>query len=190
MPVTIRPATCLPVLGVLFFFGVLGLIPTLLVVGALGSALRDVIPPEPLLILAILTSFVLWPLFSIAALYGVCKLFGGADTGPQAFQKFQNRPALTDEEFARLVPHAREVALGVRAELEQLAGAEVARQLLPSDLVKETCSCAGVYPDEIDWVEFLMSLEARFEVRIPDEALDDATVADLIRWCAGEPKPA
>ena len=52
-----------------------------------------------------------------------------------------------------------------------------------------TCELAGFYPDDLDWAEFLLAVELRLGVHFPDEAFPnrafhDATVAELLRWCA------
>jgi hypothetical protein len=52
--------------------------------------------------------------------------------------------------------------------------------------VRATCELADVCPDDLDWIEFLRDLEARFGVELPDEAYQDATVADLVLGCSQE----
>ncbi|HEY8503616.1 MAG TPA: hypothetical protein VIL46_03485, partial [Gemmataceae bacterium] len=64
--------------------------------------------------------------------------------------------------------------------------ADVTGRLPPPDPVRAACAMAGIYPDDLDWAEFLFGLEARFGVRFPDGAGRDATVAELVAWCGAE----
>jgi hypothetical protein len=110
--------------------------------------------------------------------------------GPQASRKaalrvgFVERQPLTDEVFGNLCARPI-VAIVIRDELRLfIANPGIAERLLPTDPIRATCALMDVYYDDLDWAEFLFSLERRFGIRIPLEEEDDITVAKLIELCS------
>lgn len=143
-------------------------------------------PAADVLVVALgLLTFLLWAPFSFAVGRALSSVHRHREAARR--RRFESRCALSEAEFGRLFPGAAvAIAIGVRAEVERFVGrAGVARRLLPADPVRTTCRLADFDPDDLDWAEFLRSLEARFGARLPDEAYCDATVAQLIGWCAG-----
>jgi hypothetical protein len=157
----------------------------MLVCWALASVLRGLLPQDVLLFVLVLVGILLWCLFSL----GAAKVLFSVRRRREAARRrrFEERPELTDEEFSRLFPSGlAPITAAVRAELERFTGrAEVARRLLQADPLRATCDLVGVCPDDLDWAEFLRGLEARFGIRLPDEAYREATVAELVTGCAG-----
>jgi hypothetical protein len=132
----------------------------------------------------VLVTFLLWGVFSFVGASALAAVQARREAALR--QQFERRTALADNEFTRLLPESEAaVAAAVRAELGRFVGTEVIGKLLPADPVRATCRLAGFDPDDLDWAEFLLALEARFGVRIPHEADSEATVGQLIGWCAG-----
>jgi hypothetical protein len=150
----------------------------------LESALLGVMPTEPLIALVVLVTFLLWGVFSLVGMVALAAIQGRREAALR--QRFEGRAALADNEFTQLLPESEAVvAAVVRAELGRLVGTEVIGRLLPGDPVRATCRLAGCDPDDLDWAEFLLALEARLGVGIPHEAEREATLGQLIGWCAG-----
>jgi hypothetical protein len=179
---------CLLTLGAGLLVAVVALAAALLLGFALGSALLDVMPAELLIALVVLVTFLLWGVFSFVGASVLAAVLARREAALR--QRFERRTALADNEFTRLMPESEAaVAAAVRAELGRFVGhTEVTGRLLPADPVRATCRLAGFDPDDLDWAEFLLALEARFGVLIPDEADREATIGQLIGWCAGCPE--
>lgn len=169
--------------------GGLGYAPVLALAWLVELALGGVLPQMLLITGVTCAGMLLWPICSLVTWW---LLFGR----PRALRKeamreaFERREALAEAEFACLFP-ARATATAVRAELRRfISRADIADRLLPSAPILSTCALAGFHPLDIDWGEFLFGLEAQFGIRIPDEAVEDMTLAQLVGWCAGPSEPA
>jgi hypothetical protein len=190
----IDPRSCLILLGRALLAGIIGYLPTVAICWAALGALRDLLPPDALMVGMICVALPLWPVLSFVAWW---VLFESPRARREAAMReaFTRREPLTEEAFNSQCSQAR-VTAEVRAELRRFIGrSDVADRLLPSDPIRATCELAGFCPDDLDWAEFLSRLESRFGVRFPDEAFPnrrfpDGTVAELLRWCAGTARRA
>ena len=155
---------------------------------ALGETLRGVLSPGPIAGLVVLFVFLLWGLlwYAGARVFALTLLRREARQKVVEQRRFESRVALSDEEFGRLFQGMpMSVAASIRAELGRFIGrAEVVSRLLPTDSVLDICVLAGVQRDSLDWVEFVMGLEQRFEARIWERIPFPETIADLVRTCA------
>jgi hypothetical protein len=176
---------CLLALGACVFVAGVAYALALLACLALGSVLRGLLPPDALVAALTCVGVPLWGAFALAAARVLFVVRRRREAARR--RQLEGREALTGEEFGRLFPGvAATVAAVVRKELERFVGrAEVVRRLLPSDPVRGTCERVDFCPDDLDWAEFLLGLEARFGGRLPDEAFREATVAELVTGCAG-----
>jgi hypothetical protein len=180
---------CLMLLGHTLLGGGVGYLLTMAICWPSTWVLRDVVPPDPLLVGMICAALVLWPFLSLVA-WAVLVEFPRARREAAMCEAFMRREPLTEEAFSGLGPRPANAA-EVRAELRRFIGRpDVADRLLPPDPIRATCALAGVCPDDLDWAEFLSGLQSRFRIRLPDEAFPDATVAELLRWCAGTARHA
>jgi hypothetical protein len=184
----VDPRGCLMLLGRILLVGGLGYVLTLALCWPVICALRDVLPPDTLMVGMICASLLLWPFLSFLAW---TVLFEPPRRRREAARReeFMRRDPLTEEAFNGLFPQGTATA-EVRAELRRFVGrADVADRLLPADSIRATCDLADFCPDDLDWAEFLMGLESRFMICLPDEAFPkirffDATVTQLVQWCA------
>jgi hypothetical protein len=180
--------SCLILLGRALLAGTIGYLLTIAICWAALGPLRDSLPPDALMVGMICAGLPLWPILSFVAWWVLFEL-PRARREAAMRETFMRRESVTEEAFNRLCSQPR-VTAEVRAELRRFIGrSDVADRLLPSDPIRATCELTGFYPDDLDWADFLLRLESRFGVRFPDEAFPnrrfpDATVAELLRWCA------
>lgn len=183
---------CLILLGRALLAGGTGYLPVMAFCWLVGGSLRDVLPDDALMVGLICVAVPLWPLLSLAA-WAVLFEFPRRRREAARREAFLRRQPASDETFGGLLPEAPRTA-ELRAELRRFVGrAEIADRLLPSDPIRETCEMVGLCPDDLDWAEFLLGLESRFRIRLPDEAFPykmfpDATVRELFSWCARAPR--
>jgi hypothetical protein len=194
----IDPRSCLILLGRALLVGIIGYLLTVAICLAICwvalGALRDLLPSDALMVGMICVGLPLWPVCSFVT-WWVLFEFPRARREAAMRETFMRRGPLTEEAFNSQCSQPR-VTAEVRAELRRFIGcSDVADRLLPSDPIRATCELAGFDPDDLVWAEFLLRLESRFGVRFPDEAFPnkrfpDATVAELLRWCAGTARGA
>jgi hypothetical protein len=185
---------CLMLLCRTLLVGGIGYLLAVAIGWAVIWLLRDALAPDPLLVGTIAASILMWPALSFAAWWAVFEFpRRGRERAPR--EAFLRRSPLTDAAFSGLFPHTATAAV-VRAGLRRLVGrSDVADRLLPSDLIRATSELSEVCPDDLDWAEFLLGLESRLGVRLPDEAFSskafpDASVAEVVGWCAGQARHA
>jgi hypothetical protein len=178
---------CLTLLGRALLVGGIGYLLTMAVCWRVTWTLREVLPPDALLVGMICVALPLWPLLSLAAC-AVLFEFPRMRREAALREAFLRRDPATDEAFGGLLPPVPTAA--VRAELRRFIGRpEVADRLLPSDPIRGTCELVGICPDDLEWDNFLRSLESQLGIRLPEEAFPnrlfpDTTVAELLGWCA------
>jgi hypothetical protein len=165
----------------------LAFVSSMLFAWAIRGAVTPDTPASGIVIAAcVLLTFLLWGLFTIAI--GRALAYIERSRIAARRRQFEERPTLTDEEFARLFPNTvTDVPTVVRTELERFSGrVDVSLRLLPADPVRDTYWLFGFCADDLDWAQFLSALEVRFGIRIPDNAFgpfEDTTLAQLVGWC-------
>jgi hypothetical protein len=185
---------CLQLVGRILLVGGLGYLLTMAMCWAVGRGLRDTLPADALMVGTICVGIPLWPALSLAAWW---LLFESPRRCREAAAReaLLGRVPLTDEAFTGLFPQPA-IPAEVRDELRRLIGRpDVTDRLLPSDPIRATSELAGVCTDDLDWAEFLLGLESRLGIRLPDEAFPnrsfpDATVAEVVWWCEGAARQA
>jgi hypothetical protein len=152
---------------------------------AICLALREVVPE----IVVVILSFPIWLVCTLGLAWGVARGLKALEERQR--QRFLQKPVLSEEEFCgHFDPELRPVAAVVRQELAGLLGnAEVSGRLGPGDPIRQTCLLLSLPPDDLDWVEWLMKLEARFGARVPHELAREATCEQLVRGLAQRAAP-
>ena len=181
---------CLLMLGWVILAGVIGYALALLVMFLVVWALKHALSVDAAIFIGVCLGILLWPVLSF--LVGSIPFFIIENRKDARRRRFEARPALSDEEFLRLFPEktTKDVALIVRQELCQLLDRpEVSLRLLPEDEILGTCELLGHVVDDLDYLEFLQSLETRFGGRIPPHCFEPGTLAQLIDGC-GRTVPA
>jgi hypothetical protein len=167
---------CLFLLAALVGIGLVGFALTL----AICLALREVVPE----IVLVIISFPLWCVCSLGVAWGVAR--GLRALEQRRRRRFLQKPLLSEEEFCgHFEPELRPLAAVVRAEVAaRIGNAEVSGRLVPGDPIRLTCFSVSEWIDDLDWVEMLMKLEARFTAQLPNELARDASCEQLVRGLA------
>ena len=160
----------------LFYLGILALI-------ALGSTfltfllacfVRDVFP----LGIAVGLACLFWPLCFLALGRLVVGAFTRAERRWQ--RQFLARPILSDEEFAHLFPQQNQArVIAFRRDLAQfLQRDDLTYRLLPSDPISPICLRMGANYDQLDWADWVLGMEKRYDVRFSDDW--DLTIGQMV----------